>query len=184
MILACACISFVAGAYGQNTSDCEELQATLNLRREKLAEYIDALRVSHERGDMRLIQAFSHKIDRLADEIRQAEEFHKCPKGAPATTSPGLSPIKTDAAAFVTESCGELRRFQVMLLIKINALRRRHQSVFSQLNSEEKDSLENAEEKLKNVRSALKARCPAEPARKKSGSRARSGNSSLKREVR
>jgi hypothetical protein len=185
-MVAWLCVCCAGGAIGKDSIDCEALRAVLKQRKEKLTEYIEALKMSQEHGDMRLIQAFCNKIDRLADEIREAEETHNCPEELPSQNSPGLSPIKTDAAAFVTQSCGELRRMQVMLLIKINALRRRDQSVFSQLNTKERDSLENASETLTNVRNALKARCPEEPPNKKRGRRsgAGSGHSPARREVR
>ncbi len=186
IMVAWLCVLCLSGASGGDSIDCEALRAVLDQRREKLGEYIEALKMSHEQGDMRLVQAFCNKIDRLADEIREAEESHKCPERPSSPTSPGLSPIKTDAAAFVTQSCGELRRMQVMLLIKINTLRRREQSVFSQLTAEEREALENSAETLKSVRNALKARCPEQPPKKKPGRRsgARSEHSPAKREVR
>lgn len=172
-MVVCACILFTSGAIGQDADDCEALLAVLGQRREKLAEYIDALKMSHERGDMVLVQAFCHKIDTLAEEIRQAENSRKCPQKSVLQVSPGLSPIKSDATNFVTQSCGDLRRMQVMLLIKINALRRRDQSVFSQLNAKEKESLDDANETLKNVKNALRSRCPEEPQTTKAKRRAR-----------
>lgn len=185
VVLACLWVFCASGASAEDDTDCEALRKALDWKQEKLAEYIEALRLSFEQRDMRLVQAFSHKVERLADEIHQTKELHRCPEKPPAQASPGLSPIKSDAAAFVTQSCGELRRMQVILLIKINTLRRREQSVFSQLSAEEKESLENAAETLKQVRNALKARCPDQP-RKKSRRRTGVGvgHSRMNREVR
>jgi hypothetical protein len=139
---------------------CRSIRDRLEQDQHRLTEYLLALQVSYDRHDFHLSEALNQKIVNLRREVdRLKERVSACSRMGKAQTSEGLSSAKTEEAQFATKSCSELRKCLLPLLRKIRALKRREKSVLSNLTPEEEAELTEASEQLKEVNSALKARC-------------------------
>jgi len=75
----------------------------------------------------------------------------------PLSRPPGA--IKGAEGDQITASCADLTLTLVQLLRKVNALKKREHSSFSGLSETEKKELDEANQKLTEVRTLLKARC-------------------------
>ncbi len=140
-------------------ADCESFRLEMELKKEKLAEYVEALRVSHEKGDLRLMAIFNHEIGRIVEEMRKAEKQGACPHVRIFPPQDEVSPAKSDTGISSDMSCGELKQTLIRLLMRINALKRREHSMFSRLSAEEAEELESAVRETARVKTALRQRC-------------------------
>jgi hypothetical protein len=151
----------MGGSYARAGS-CDEAARELQRKWERLSDSVEALRDAHRSGDLSLVHVFSHKISQQVEELREFQENTPCPGLKASQSSRNLSPVKTDVAPHQDEPCNELRRMHMKLVITINSLRRRQNSVFSQLTAQEQEDLTRSGAELEQIREVLRSRCPAE----------------------
>ena len=152
--------SFVGAQSGPRPNvDCEALIRDTEKKREKLTQYIEALKHSHRDGDLALAAIFNHEIGRVIEQIQALEAKFDCVKNRKVRNHEGLSPTKSDDGIFQNKTCGELRRMQVKLAIEINSLKRRQHSTFSRLTDSELTNLETPLENLVKFAGILRTRC-------------------------
>ncbi len=148
-----------AVCYASSEQECEAAHKDLEHRREKLSQYLGALREAYRNGDLRLMALFNRQIGIVIEEMITTEEMIDCPEPERDLRTNGLSPTRTIENGFLDKSCGELKRMHLQLLIQLNSLKRREHSMFSQLSPSEQNDLDKALRDLKGVRNAWRAKC-------------------------
>jgi hypothetical protein len=103
----------------------------------------------------------AYTADEMKDRMRRIPTPSAGPVEQKRTTRRPLGAIKRETADFVTANCPDLRLTLVQLLRKVNALKKRENSMFSGLSDAEKEELAEANEKLTALMTVLKARCSA-----------------------
>ncbi len=140
--------------------ECDKSLRELEQKKKLLVEYEEALQKFLKEKDEKLLSVLRHKVVDLSQQIMVLEAaVANCPGVRKSAVGEGLSSIKSDEEKYATKSCGDLRRMLVQLIRKINSLKRREASLFSDLNPLERSELRDANEELALVKSILKARC-------------------------
>ena len=101
----------------------------------------------------------AYTADELKDRMRRIPAPPAVPSEQKLVSRRPLGAIKRETEDFVTASCPDLRLTLVQLLRKVNALKKRENSVFSGLSDAEKEELADANQKLTTLMAVLKARC-------------------------
>lgn len=147
----------LASGIGIAEDSCKTAKKEIGLKRQQLSEYVTAM--MKMKNDAYLKNAFQYKIDEITKEIHQMEsDLDTCTESGPekVETAGGA---KSEENQYATRSCGDLTRMLVQTIRKTNTLKRRTQSIFSDLSSKEKSELEQATQDLENIRATLKSRC-------------------------
>jgi hypothetical protein len=142
-------------------SACKAIENSLLGHKKQLAEYMEILRDLNDKRDAERIRTITANVNQLSVIINHVEaELADC-YGDGRTQSPrGMAHIKTDEQdEYASKSCSVLQRTLLQLIRTINVLKRRENSIFSQLTAEEQAELRSAERKEEKVRAALKKRC-------------------------
>ncbi len=136
-------------------------QSGLESTCEGLLSNIEPPRGPAEPGQGPLTTGLAYTAEELKDRIRRVPP----PSVSPSDVKPPLSrlpgAIKGAEGYYITASCTDLTLTLVQLLRKVNALKKREDSLFSALSETEKKELDEANQKLTEVRTVLKARCSA-----------------------
>jgi len=144
---------------------CDLARAELLQKNGQILEYVAALQKAAQDNELDLVGVLSFKIGELVDDARRLEkEVSACPEKSSSGGSPGLSAAKSEEHQYATMRCPELRERVILLLRKINSMKRRENSLFSRLTEEESAELEAARRQLKLVQEAIRARCSRSPA--------------------
>jgi hypothetical protein len=141
---------------------CDEIRRELAVKKRQMVNYSGAVKKLNDHNDAPIVGLLNHKITELADQINKMDaELREC--SALSESESEISQVKVaQEDLYGAKSCGELRRMLVQLIRKVNSLKRRETSLFSELTQLERNELEAANEELAKVRTALKSRC-AEP---------------------
>ncbi len=142
-------------------SACKAIEQSLQGHKKKLAAYMETLRDLDERRDAQRFRSVTSSVNQLSVIINHMEaELAACYGDGRTQSSTGMAHVKTDEEdEYAFKNCSDLQRSLLLLIRKINVLKRRENSIFSQLSSEEKAELRAAEEDELKVRAALKKRC-------------------------
>lgn len=162
-LLLTACTVFAADHTPSVVEDrCDAARKEMMSKKVELSEYVDALSKSHAKDDYAFMDVLNFKINELITRTKELErELASCPEPRQATPPPGMSGMKSDEEVIAEKSCGDLKKMLVMLMRKVNSLKRREKSVFSGLSPEEKSELSKVESELKTVKENLGKRCGA-----------------------
>ena len=162
IVLIMVFLPVIARSAGPRGGDayCREMSRLLKLKRSQLAEYMGAFRQLHDKGDLRLMELFNHKISGLLNDIRKIEKDSPCPGLTENGQLDGISPARTDTGLYADKTCRELKLLRIQLLLKIESLRRREKAIFSRLNPEEREDLDRGRSDLEDLKTALGERCP------------------------
>jgi len=163
-ILCVSVIILLAGiafSRAQEPDMCPTLRKHLALKRQHLAQHVDALKKLCDQNEYVIMAVFNEKIREIIEDIRRTEDsLRHCPHEEPAPQSSGLDRVKSDTSEHANKSCDELRTLFLQFLQKIASLKRREGSVFSSLTPTEKNELEEAERSLKELKATIKSKCP------------------------
>ena len=150
------CMGGVPGAVSHSS---RPEQKALESACEALLSNIEAPCGPAEPGQGPLSTGLAYTAEELRDRIRRVPP----PSVSPPEVKPPLSrppgAIKGAEGDQITASCADLTLTLVQLLRKVNALKKREHSSFSGLSETEKKELDEANQKLTEVRTLLKARC-------------------------
>jgi hypothetical protein len=152
------CMESVTGAVGRSVG--MEQKAPV-IESKAPAEGTDALdrRPPSIQGPPR--PGLTYSADELRDRIRRAPTATDSRPGEKQQPPRTLGAIRSRVGDHVTGSCADLRMTLVQLLRKVNALKKREHSLFSGLTETEKQELDEANQRLTEVRTVLNARCTA-----------------------
>ncbi len=106
-------------------------------------------------------RGLAYTADELRDRIRRIPATPAATPEAKLAPRRSLGAVKGGAEDYVTANCADLRLTLVQLLRKVNALKKRENSVFSGLSETEKQELAELNEKLSALMTVLRARCSA-----------------------
>ncbi len=151
----------MGGVPGAVTHSARPEQRSLESACEALLSNTEAPRGPAEPGQGPLSTGLAYTAEELRDRIRRVPP----PSASPPEVKPPLSRppgiIKGAEGDHITASCADLTLTLVQLLQKVNALKKREHSLSYALSETEKKELDEANQKLTEVRTLLKARCSA-----------------------
>lgn len=158
-IIGFLCLFVLMGNSSADDS-CQALVDELDLKKRQMREYSGLLDTLDQKKDAPLINLLNHKIRELKDQIRKMDdELTECSSVANLQKNPKKT---LDDATLKKKSCGELRNLLLQLLRKTYQLKRRENSIFSELSSSEKEELDSFQNEIARVKELLKLKC-AEP---------------------
>jgi hypothetical protein len=169
-----AAVGFVPLEVFAQENVCAETQKELDRQLRQLTDYADSLKSFVDSEDLQVVEILSHKIADLIQDIKRSKEtLGECPtqrKHRQATA--GASPARSEQDLYADKNCEELRTMLFHNLRRVSVLKRRDESVFSKLSSEEQAQLQEGLQALKDIRTVLNKKCsdnlpPARPPRRR-----------------
>ncbi len=132
----------------------------MNSKKQRLAEYTQAVQKANANTNHQTLEALNHKINEAIRQIRESEDrMEDCLEKDFPRFQEELGPTKSEEERYATKSCDELRAMLIPLLRKINQPQRREHSVFSELSPSERTELLDARRVFGDVTAILKERC-------------------------
>lgn len=168
LLVISASLFFVMPSHSSTLEkDCKAIQQELERKKQRMSEYISALQKFNEQDDVEIVGAMNQKISELSTQMRKLEkDLAGCDKRKSQDAAQGFSIVKSDDGRYATVPCGELRKKLVVLMQKAHGLKKRQQSMLSELTATETRELQEVSQDLQAVRDALKTRCAQPPAPK------------------
>jgi hypothetical protein len=143
--------------------DCEALRKELSFKRQQLSQHVDALKKLNDQNELSVMAVFNDKIRELIDDIQKTEASARhCAQEGSTPNASGLDTVKSEAGDYATKSCDELRSLLLQLVQKTAAIKRREGSLFSALTPAERNELLEADRTFKELKTAIKSRCPSQ----------------------